>query len=77
MSGIFDVSNGHIYFGNNVIKIRYDLIQTDQKMQFTESQIFDEYYGILQIDSQASVKSETPINSTRGHRLAYVISNKI
>lgn len=26
MSGIFEVSHGHIYFSNNVIKIRYDLI---------------------------------------------------
>jgi hypothetical protein len=25
-SGIYKVSNGHIYFGNNVIKMRYDLV---------------------------------------------------
>ena len=52
-SGLFDVSNGHIYFGNNVIKIRYDLINSDKKMQFTQDEIFDDYYGIIKIDENS------------------------
>jgi len=27
-SGLFDVVDGHIYFNNNVIKIRYELINS-------------------------------------------------
>jgi hypothetical protein len=26
-SGVYIVSNGHIYFGNDVIKMRYDLVK--------------------------------------------------
>ena len=29
-SGLFEVVDGHIYFNNNVIKIRYDLITSNK-----------------------------------------------
>lgn len=28
LSGLYTFVNGHIYFNNNVIKIRYDLLKT-------------------------------------------------
>lgn len=31
-SGIFDVVDGHIYFSNSVIKIRYDLINSPNQL---------------------------------------------
>jgi hypothetical protein len=35
-SGLFMVTNGHIYYKNNVIKIRYDLIERNKGIQYTE-----------------------------------------
>ena len=29
-SGLFDIVDGHVYFNNNVIKIRYDLIKSNK-----------------------------------------------
>ena len=36
-SGLFHIVNGHFYFGNEVIKIRYDLIKRSQTTQLNES----------------------------------------
>lgn len=35
-SGLFIVTNGHIYYKNNVIKIRYDLIERNKGIQYSE-----------------------------------------
>ena len=42
-SGLCTVINGHIYFNNNLVKIRYDLISSNKNYKFNESQIFDFY----------------------------------
>ena len=36
---------GHIYYGNKVIKIRYDLVQNDKTL--SENQAFDHYSNII------------------------------
>jgi hypothetical protein len=35
--GLFNLINGHMYFQNKVIKIRYDLLRTEQTTKLTES----------------------------------------
>jgi hypothetical protein len=35
-SGLFTLVNGHMYYSNNVIKIRYDLLQSHKNIQFKE-----------------------------------------
>ena len=42
-SGLFKLVDGHFYFGNQVFKIRYDLLEREQKSQYNEFQIFDKY----------------------------------
>jgi len=73
-SGLFDVVDGHIYFNNNVIKIRYELIMS--KNHYSEDQIFNSYNDIFNIDKKnLAIKSKTPFNSLKGHRMAYIVSD--
>ena len=73
-SGLFDVVDGHIYFNNNVIKIRYELINS--KNHYGEDQIFNYYNDIFNIDRKdLRIKSTTPINSLKSHRFAYIVSD--
>lgn len=77
-SGLFDVVDGHIYFGNSVIKVRHDLINSQNRLQFTQTEIFDYYSDIFEFPknlADASIKSDTPLNSIRGHRFAYILAD--
>ena len=47
--GLFNLINGHMYFQNKVIKIRYDLLRTEQANQLSENQIFDTYQDLLDL----------------------------
>ena len=50
-SGLFKLIDGHIYFGNKVIKIRYDLIQQGggDTIHLNEFHIFDKYENLLDL----------------------------
>ena len=73
-SGLFDIVDGHIYFNNNVIKIRYELINS--KNHYGEDQIFNFYNDIFNIErKELRIKSTTPINSLKSHRFAYIVSD--
>ena len=75
-SGLFEVVDGHIYFNNNVIKIRYELILS--KNHYSEDQIFNTYNNIFNIEtSHLHIKSTTPFNSLQGHRFAYILSDNL
>ena len=50
-SGMYTFADGHIYYNNNVIKIRYDLLKGKGKIrEYGEYQIFDYYTNILELD---------------------------
>ncbi len=51
LSGMYSIVNGHIYFKNEVIKIRYDLMDKPDVLTFSESHIFDYYDNLLDIES--------------------------
>jgi len=54
-SGLYTFVDGHIYYNNNVIKIRYDLIDQEiesglgegDKSKYKENEIFDYYFDIF------------------------------
>ena len=48
-SGLYTLADGHIYFSNNVIKIRYDLINSYQASRYTDDEIFDFYSNIFRL----------------------------
>ena len=45
-SNLYTLVGGHIYYNNNVIKIRYDLIDECEE-QLPENQVFDDYTNVL------------------------------
>lgn len=49
-SGIFEVVDGHVYFNNTVIKLRYELINS--KNHYNENQIFNTYDDIFDIEDK-------------------------
>ena len=46
-SGLYNLVDGHLYFSNDVIKIRYDLIERPDSNNFQAAEIFDFYEGIF------------------------------
>ena len=40
-SGLYTLVDGHIYYNNDVIKLRYDLIEQPKSKKYRENEIFD------------------------------------
>lgn len=76
LSGLYTFVDGHIYFNNNVVKIRYDLIADPKGVTLTEEIIFDKYFDIFPMKSNLRVQSNTPIDSYLSHRFAYIIQDE-
>lgn len=62
-SGLYTFVDGHIYFNNDVIKIRYDLITSSKNQMYKESEIFDYYFDIFELEDWERIRSNTPLNS--------------
>lgn len=48
-SNLYNLVGGHIYYNNNVIKIRYDLIDEIED-SLPENQLFDNYINVLTLE---------------------------
>ena len=46
-SNLYNFVEGHIYYGNKVIKVRYDLLEAKKGKKIEENQFFDHYSEIL------------------------------
>lgn len=49
-SGLYRVNDGHIYYNNNVIKMRMDLIKSPESYKYKEVELFDFYDNIFALD---------------------------
>lgn len=76
-SGLYTFVDGYIYYNNNVIKIRYDLLESCDCQKLKEHEIFNYYFDIFQLKKNEKVIASTPLDSFRSHRFGYVISNQI
>lgn len=76
-SNLYNLVEGHIYYRNKVIKIRYDLIDMHEKngKPIDEAQLFDHYPDVLSLETNSIVQSGTPLQTCLYNRLAYVIRN--
>jgi hypothetical protein len=73
-SNLYIFVEGHIYYGNKVIKIRYDLIR-DQKY-LDENKIFNHYKKILPItNDNYHIQSGLPLQTCLYNRLVYIFTN--
>ena len=74
---MFMYSEGHIYYNNDVIKIRYDLLYQSKNIQdMEEYEIFDYYKDIIKINEFEQVQSQMPIPENKSKRLIYLIKNR-
>ena len=73
LSGLYTFVDGHIYYNNNVIKIRYDLLKSHSASSLTESTMFNNYFDIFPLDGNMRVRSNTPLNSYLHRRFCYII----
>lgn len=76
-SGLFTYVDGYIYYSNDLIKIRYDLLDAPNGDKLDEHELFDYIEDIFDLNDGERVNSSTPIDSYRYHRMAYVISDKV
>ena len=74
-SGIYSILDGHIYYNNKVIKIRYDLIEKRQAFQLTENQIFDYYQDIFSLQDGEKIMVGCPLDSKCMSKLVYIMRN--
>ena len=77
LSELYTFVDGHIYYNNNVIKIRYDLIEQEHSHQYNENQIFDTFFDIFELEKGLRVRSNTPLDSYLSHRFCYIISDSL
>jgi len=74
-SGHSNFINGHIYYENNVIKVRYDLLDKINSGELGVDKLFDPYYNILSLGDGFKIKGLSPRKSCEMHKIAYVIED--
>ena len=75
LSGMYTFVDGHIYYNNNAIKIRYDIIEKTSAIH-SEADIIDIYHGIFDEKSNFKARSNTPLDSIKAHRFGYIIKDQ-
>lgn len=73
-SNYFTLIDGHLYFGNSCYKIRYDLIQKQNSIQYDSNDIIDQYDDLFDLKNGETIKLESPYDSNDYHKFAYVIT---
>jgi hypothetical protein len=48
-SNLYNFTEGHIYYNNKVIKIRYDIIKSRAGGEIKESELFDHYDNVINL----------------------------
>mmetsp|Transcript_1931 Transcript_1931/g.2766 ORF Transcript_1931/g.2766 Transcript_1931/m.2766 type:complete len:509 (+) Transcript_1931:3115-4641(+) len=76
-SGLYTLVDGHIYYNNNCIKIRYDLISQVNGLQFKENEIFDYYYNIFALNEGEKILTNCPLDSISYHKFVFIITNPV
>ena len=73
--GLFTINNGHMFWQNNVMKIRYDLTNSQNNQKYQEEDVFDFYPDIFNLNPNMKVLAFMPLDSIQSHRMGYVISD--
>ena len=61
-SNLYNFTEGHIYYNNKVIKVRYDLLETFKGGEILEHQLFDHYSDVIKLKSSSDViQCDTPL----------------
>ena len=73
-TGLYTLCNGHIYYNNNCIKIRYDVLDkmANQANLLTEEEVFDLYLNCFPLKPNEKIRAGTPIDSQKIHKFVYI-----
>jgi len=71
-SSLYTLVDGHMYYSNCIIKIRYDLLQKKNMQDLKENEAFDFYENVLSLEPEELVRIRMPICSLRYHRFVYM-----
>ena len=63
ISGEYTLVDGHVYFNNNVIKLRYDLMKKYPNRADLQHLFFNQYTSILNLREGETLKTNCPIDS--------------
>lgn len=62
-SQLFFLVNGHMYYNNSLIKIRYDLLRKNTGIgQYQEKEIFDYYENNISLELNERVLAQMPVS---------------
>ena len=75
ISGEYTLVDGHVYFNNNAIKLRYDLMKKYPNRSDLQQIFFNQYTDILNLREGETLKTNCPIDSPTSHRFTYVAIN--
>ena len=61
-SMLYHLVDGHIYYNNQIIKIRYDLLRNSKTSNdYDENEVFDFYENILMLEENEKVLTTMPV----------------
>ena len=75
-SQLFFLVNGHMYYNNSIIKIRYDLLRNSAVRVWKEFEIFDYYENNIILETNETVLANMPVSQHDAHRLIFMTKNK-
>jgi hypothetical protein len=67
--------DGHIYYNNKVIKIRYDLLNKENIKDMADYEVFDYYDNLFEMNPGDQFLTDMPIELPGYHRLLYLSFN--
>ena len=68
--------DGHIYYNNKVIKIRYDLLNKKNIKDLKDIEVFDFYDNLFEMNPGDQFLTDMPIQMNVYHRLLYLYYNQ-
>lgn len=74
-SGLYKAAAGHLYFGNNVIKIRYDILKNAKHGGITDSQAYDYLGDIFFNEKSEKIMATCPEICYTFNKFVYIIKN--
>lgn len=75
LSGQYKLVDGHVYYQNRVIKLRYDLMKEYGGIGQHQEVYFNKYDDMLALEEGETIKIDSPLDSIQAHRFAYIMLN--
>jgi hypothetical protein len=58
-----------------VIKVRQDLIASEEAATYSEREIFDSYMDVFELEGSMTIRTNSPLDSARYRKFVYIIQD--